>query len=754
MTLTAAEQLMLEYVNRARLDPLGEAERFGIDLNDNLPSGTLDGAARQVLAHNDLIHMASEDHGQWILDTNTFSHTGEGGSTPRERIEEAGYTFSNPSTAGENLTYSGSSGSIDSDALARDNHHRDLFLSSGHRSNMLNPVYREAGIAQELGTFSPGGSGSFNVSMIVQKYAKSEGPVFITGVSYADTNNNNFYSIGEGRGGTVVSFSDPAGGLVSASTAPTGGYALKVAASSNVAVNLGPVTLNADLSQGNAKLDLVNASDVKTSVSVTMTSAASSVEALGVANLNLTGHAGEDNLIGNKGNNLLNGAGGNDILTGGLGNDTLDGGAGNDIAVINAARAGVAISQGASGAITLTSSQGTDVLSGIEQIAFTDSTVNVGSLFPSGNLSGDNGANTLTGGAHNDFLYGDGFRAGLVPETANQVYRMYQATLDRAPDLGGYANWTKQLFEGDIALAAMAAGFVGSAEFQNTYGALSNEAFVELLYQNVLNRAADSGGLAAWTGALNNGMSREDVVLGFSESQEFRNNTTPAAEALAKTSVEVNWSDEVYRIYRATLDREPDVGGFTNWVTALSTGTPFTAVISSFVNSAEFQATYGALSNGGFVELLYQNVLDRSADASGLANWTNQLNTGTSRAEVVRGFSESAEFKQNTAADLEAWMRTQGVHDTLDGQAGNDVLAGGLLSDLFIFDATQDGENRVLDLEVWDSVQFNNFGYSSDAQIRANMAQDGADVVFDDQGVVIRFEDITLGQISDDMLAF
>ena len=36
---TAREQLMLELVNRARLDPLGEARRFGIDLNQGLGSG-------------------------------------------------------------------------------------------------------------------------------------------------------------------------------------------------------------------------------------------------------------------------------------------------------------------------------------------------------------------------------------------------------------------------------------------------------------------------------------------------------------------------------------------------------------------------------------------------------------------------------------------------------------------------------------------------------------------------------------------
>ena len=49
------EQLMLELVNRARLDPLSEAKRLGIDLNKNLAPGTLNGTPRAVLAPNDLL---------------------------------------------------------------------------------------------------------------------------------------------------------------------------------------------------------------------------------------------------------------------------------------------------------------------------------------------------------------------------------------------------------------------------------------------------------------------------------------------------------------------------------------------------------------------------------------------------------------------------------------------------------------------------------------------------------------------------
>ena len=61
----------------------------------------------------------------------------------------------------------------------------------------------------------------------------------------------------------------------------------------------------------------------------------------------------------------------------------------------------------------------------------------------------------------------------------------------------------------------MADGFVFSAEFQNTYGNLSNQGFVEQLYHNVLDRAGEAAGVAGRTAALNSGqMDRGDVLAG------------------------------------------------------------------------------------------------------------------------------------------------------------------------------------------------------------------------------------------------
>ena len=63
MALTAAEQYALELLNRARLDPLGEARRFGIGLNDGVDDDdTITAAPMQVLAHNAVTERAAQLH--------------------------------------------------------------------------------------------------------------------------------------------------------------------------------------------------------------------------------------------------------------------------------------------------------------------------------------------------------------------------------------------------------------------------------------------------------------------------------------------------------------------------------------------------------------------------------------------------------------------------------------------------------------------------------------------------------------------
>ncbi len=435
------------------------------------------------------------------------------------------------------------------------------------------------------------------------------------------------------------------------------------------------------------------------------------------------------------------------------GNDTVSGGDGWDTLRFDRSGMTGAVAVDLEDGTAMGSWQGTgfrQTISGIEDLR--------GTREFGDKLSGSDASESFFGNGGDDAIFGDGFDPTYAMDEAASVYRLYQATLDRAPDLRGLTNWSERLFTGESGLQQVATGFVNSAEFQATYGALDDAGFVELLYQNVLGRAADAGGLANWTGQLADGTSRAEVVLGFSQSAEFTDTTAAEARAFANASSQAGWGDDVYRVYQATLDRAPDITGFSNWSGQLAEGRALDTVINGFVNSAEFQATYGALDDEGFVELLYQNVLGRAADAGGLDNWTGQLAEGTSRAEVVRGFSQSAEFVAATAEDFKDWMRGlehdagAPYHDWLSGETGDNALAGGLFADVFDFEQEDGGSHLVLDLGAWDYISLGGFDYGSASAALTHMSQSGSDVLFSDQGVEITFQNTRLADITDDMI--
>lgn len=107
-----------------------------------------------------------------------------------------------------------------------------------------------------------------------------------------------------------------------------------------------------------------------------------------------------------------------------------------------------------------------------------------------------------------------------VGESAGIAYRLYQATFDRTPDAGGLAYWMDELWNGKDPLA-VSADFIFSVEFQQTYGALSTQDFVETLYENILQRSGEAAGITYWTQQIDSGeFTRAEVLLGFSESEE------------------------------------------------------------------------------------------------------------------------------------------------------------------------------------------------------------------------------------------
>ena len=120
----------------------------------------------------------------------------------------------------------------------------------------------------------------------------------------------------------------------------------------------------------------------------------------------ITGTAGDDNIVGTAGNDVIAGLAGNDTIDGGGGNDIICGGPGNDTIIGNTGIDTVSYAESTT-AVTVNlaagtaTGEGTDTLSGIENV--------VGSPLAD-KLTGDANANSLSGLAGNDTI--DGGSAG------------------------------------------------------------------------------------------------------------------------------------------------------------------------------------------------------------------------------------------------------------------------------------------------------------------------------------------------------
>ncbi len=325
MEPTAQEQLMLELVNRARLDPAGEAKMFGIDLNKGLGKGTIKATPKQPLAMNMDLLEAARAHSAWMLDKDVFSHTGVGGSSAGDRMADAGYVFTGNWAWGENIAWQGTTGSLNLTSYIVDQH-KALFKSPGHRENILDGDFREIGVGQIQGDFK-----GYNASMVSQEYAASGNAMrFVTGVMYDDKDGNDFYSVGEGKGGIAVSL----GGTTTASMS-AGGYQVKAPTGLVTVTFDGDIVFKVDTKQGNAKVDLVDGSTLESSASLTIVDGIQHARLLGIAKTNLTGGNDDDRLDGNAGKNKMWGNGGDDTLNGGRGRDKLFGDNGDDKLVGN-----------------------------------------------------------------------------------------------------------------------------------------------------------------------------------------------------------------------------------------------------------------------------------------------------------------------------------------------------------------------------------------------------------------------------------
>jgi hypothetical protein len=256
---TAVEQLEVELINRARANPTAEAVRFGIDLNEGLPAGTISTASKPPLAINPYVTDAARKHIQWMIDQDVYSHTGASGSDPKSRMSSAGYAFVIPSSAGENIGYRGTTPSVPDPVTTAARIHQDLFVDAGisgrgHRKNLLSTSFKEVGPGVVSGAFN-----QYNAVMVTTDFASSGSGNFLTGVAYTDAvSKDNFYTPGEGLAGiTVTATRVSDGATFTTTTWASGGYSVKLTAGT-YAVSATGAAMGGTVAYGNVVISTAN----------------------------------------------------------------------------------------------------------------------------------------------------------------------------------------------------------------------------------------------------------------------------------------------------------------------------------------------------------------------------------------------------------------------------------------------------------------------------------------------------------------
>ena len=235
-------------------------------------------------------------------------------------------------------------------------------------------------------------------------------------------------------------------------------------------------------------------------------------------------------------------------------------------------------------------------------------------------------------------LFAGAYEEPVAPEYTDVeafVARLYENVLGRTPDEKGLAAWVNQLTSGANGGEEVAKGFIFSDEYikQNT----SNDEFVEMLYNTLMNRKSDAAGKKAWVAQLDSKKAtREDIVEGFIHSSEFTGICekydifATAAEAFAS------------RLYTECLGRKYDKAGLKAWAAKLhSHEIGGGEAAKGFFFSNEFQKQN--VSDKEFVARCYRTFLNREPDAAGQADWLKVL-AGTNRENVVNGFIGSDEY--------------------------------------------------------------------------------------------------------------
>lgn len=146
-----------------------------------------------------------------------------------------------------------------------------------------------------------------------------------------------------------------------------------------------------------------------------------------------------------------------------------------------------------------------------------------------------------------------------------QIGEYYATFLKRRPGAAEVAYWLG-IYQSDAGEAGVLRGIITSPEYLAAH--LSDRAFLEGLYTDLLSAAPDPGGETFWLDALRSGASRAEIVQGFLTSQ-------------------ARYVRSLNALYSTYLNRPADPAGQSYWLDRLATDRATLDMVAAAVLGAE-----------------------------------------------------------------------------------------------------------------------------------------------------------------------
>jgi hypothetical protein len=169
--------------------------------------------------------------------------------------------------------------------------------------------------------------------------------------------------------------------------------------------------------------------------------------------------------------------------------------------------------------------------------------------------------------------------------------------------------------------------------------------FATQVYQDLLGRLPDAGGLAYWSGLIDSGQPRYPIALNLTSSTEY-----------VGDSVQAQYQRYLHRSTDGTLTS----GGEGFWVSYIAHGATYEQLAESLIASDEYFNARAAHDNTLYVTTLYQDILGRAPDPAGLAYWVGILGAGGFRAPVSGSILTGTEGYQDLVRSVyQTFLRHQ-----------------------------------------------------------------------------------------------